>query len=64
MEAPLVCPHCCDRIIKAIPDAQLYAENLPQQKTPIAGSIFRCSQWHIFAVFPLELRFGRDSLTR
>jgi hypothetical protein len=56
MEAPLVCPYCCDSNIQAVPDARLYAANFPQQTTPLSGSVYRCSRWHVFAMFPLELR--------
>jgi hypothetical protein len=64
VQFPLLCPHCADRNVEAVPDAPLYAVNLPQQKTPLSGSVFRCSQWHIFAVFPSELRPGSGQLAK
>jgi len=55
MEFTALCPHCGDMNIEPVPDARLYAEHLPGQATPVAGSVFRCSRWHIFATFtPLD----------
>ena len=54
MELPTVCPYCWDTKIERIGEVKLYAEHLPQQTTPIAGSIFQCSHWHDFATLPIE----------
>jgi len=51
MELPVVCPCCWDTNIARVVDAKLYAENLPQQMIPIAGAVFRCAHWHVFAIF-------------
>ena len=55
MELPAVCPYCCDQSIERIGEVKLYAEHLPHQTTLIAGSVFRCSHWHVFAMFPSEV---------
>jgi hypothetical protein len=54
MELSVICPYCRDANVENVPDAKLYAENLPQQTTPIAASVFRCNHWHVFAAFPLD----------
>jgi hypothetical protein len=54
MELSVICPYCRDANVESVPDAKLYAENLPQQTTPIAASVFRCNHWHVFAAFPLD----------
>ena len=51
MELTILSSHCGDMKIEPVPDARLYAEHLPGQTTAIAGSVFRCSRWHIFATF-------------
>ena len=54
MEVAVLCPYCADMDIERVPHAKLYAEHLPSQATPIAASVFHCSQWHIFATFPTD----------
>ena len=56
MEPPIACPYCFDMDIEVVPNAKLHLENFPRQNQtkPLAGSVFRCSYWHIFATFPLE----------
>lgn len=54
MKLPSVCPYCWDTKIEQIGEVKLFAEHFPQQTTPIAGSVFRCNRWHVFATFPLE----------
>jgi hypothetical protein len=54
VEQPILWPYCGDRNIEAVPDARLYAENVPNQTTPISASVFGCGHWHIFAMFPLD----------
>ena len=52
MELPVVCPCCWDTNIERVLDAKLYTENLSRQTTiPITGVVFRCSHWHVFAMF-------------
>ena len=63
MEPPIVCPYCCDRHLEPVPEARLYAENVPRQTTALSASVFRCSHWHVFATFPLEPKLGQHSLT-
>jgi len=54
VEQPILCPYCGDQNIEVVPDTHLYAENVPNQMTPIPASVFRCGHWHIFAMFPLD----------
>jgi len=59
MEQPILCPYCGDQNIEAVPDACLYAENVPNQTTPIPASVFRwlplahLRQWSHTQVFRL-----------
>jgi hypothetical protein len=56
MEPPIACPYCFDMNIEVVPTATLHLENFPwqNQTKPLAGSVFRCGYWHIFATFSLE----------
>jgi hypothetical protein len=53
MQLPLVCPYCWDQHVEPMSDARLYGVNSSHGQ-PLAASVFRCRQWHIFATFPTD----------
>ena len=52
MEVPVVCPFCWDHAIYPIHEVKLIAETGGSQRPLGEGKIFRCRDWHVFAVFP------------
>ena len=53
MEIPIVCPYCWDRAIEPLPTAELFARSGSGERH-VAGEVFRCRRWHVFAMFPQE----------
>jgi len=49
-EIPIVCPVCWDRAIERVDGVRLSASN-EQGRNIGRAAIYRCSRWHIFALF-------------
>jgi hypothetical protein len=50
VEAPIVCPVCWDHAIERVEGVHLSASNA-DGKNVGGASVFRCSRWHMFALF-------------
>lgn len=50
VEAPLMCPICCDHGIEIVDGIRLAASNTQGDNIGRAV-VYRCPQWHVFALF-------------
>lgn len=55
VESPVICPYCGDNALKLLPGAELIAMNAPKPRVVSQARIYRCSAWHVFAVFPKQI---------
>jgi hypothetical protein len=53
-EAAIICPVCWDHAVEPVPDAQLFSLRASEPRLLTAVTVYRCRQWHIFAIFELK----------
>ena len=51
---PIVCPNCWDRDIVPVHEVELVALHTPRVRVVTPVSLYRCSQWHVFAMFSCD----------
>jgi len=51
MDFVVTCPFCRDSATEHLPNVELYAKTAGTERRVYSGMVFRCSEWHIFAVF-------------
>jgi hypothetical protein len=50
-EKPTICPKCGDRVLEQVPGVELVAVHTPAITVVSPAPFYRCSRWHIFAIF-------------
>jgi hypothetical protein len=50
VDTPIVCPVCWDHAVERVEGIKLSANNADGRNVG-GANIFRCGQWHLFAVF-------------
>lgn len=48
---PIVCPICWDHALEKLEGIRLSAKSLAEQPFVNRVIVYRCSSWHVFAVF-------------
>jgi hypothetical protein len=50
-EQPTICPKCWDNMLEPVSGVELVAVHSSAMTIVSPALLYRCSQWHIFAVF-------------
>jgi hypothetical protein len=50
VEAPIVCPVCWDHAVERVNGVKLSASNIAGKNVG-GATVYRCSHWHLFALF-------------
>jgi hypothetical protein len=51
METPIVCPVCWNHAVSLVEGTKLTATNADGSRPITKVSVYRCVDWHIFALF-------------
>ena len=62
-EPVIICPECWDRAVEPLPGAQLFSLLGSEPRLITAVTVYRCQQWHVFAIFKLEVAEAGDIFT-
>lgn len=53
-ERPILCPQCFDSMLQPVEGVKLLAVGASEVKIESPVTIYRCSSWHLFAVFTVD----------
>ena len=54
-EPSIICPECWDHAVEPLPDTQLFSLHGSEPRLVTAVTVYRCRQWHVFAIFKTEV---------
>lgn len=53
-EAAIICPQCWDHAVEPIQGVELFALQTSEPRRISDITVYRCQQWHVFAIFKLN----------